>query len=243
MKHFFILYFIFILTSCNKDHHEQGCAIAVVRDVTDSKILAVQTQPILELFNLGEHKSESAYFRYSEIRDVSLVPVTTFYLPDAGTSENKKNAPMFREKLILNFYNSIRNTISRANVKADSSLLGYSECFRTISNELNILAQNKSSTRILIVFSNLFEHSKIWSIYSTSAHTLLYKHPEEVQEIFENSHLLPDHLSGITTVIVYQPKNREDDQLFNAIVEIYKRLIQARGGKIIIQATNLNYSL
>jgi len=240
-----IILLIFIASACNNNSHNQGCYIDLINDVTDPHILRPQSQSILELFNLSENKSMSANFRYSEITDLSLVPVTTFYLPDEASSENRniKNEPLFREKLILSFYDSIRKTLSNANTKRDSSFLNNSECFQSICNELNILAQSNCTTKVLIVFSNLFENSKFLNIYARNTRKLLYKNPQEIKKIFQNTHLLPDHLNGITTVFVYQPKDRADDQLFNAMVEVYKSLLQERGAKVIIQANNTHYTL
>jgi hypothetical protein len=244
MKLTIIISLIFIISACKQSSHEQGCYIDVINDVTDQHILRPQAQSILELFNLSENKNEGANFRYSEIRDLHLVPFTTFYLPDESVTEgmNKKNEPLFREKIILNFYDSIKKTLSNANVKPDSSFLNHSECFRSVSNELTVLAQDKSAKRILIVFSNLFENAII-NVYSRGTKHLLYKNPDEIKKIFQNTHLLPDRLTGITTVFVYEPENRENDQLFNAMIGIYKSLLLERGAKVIIQANNTHYTL
>ena len=245
MKLTFIIFSIFIVSACNNNSHEQGCYIDLINDVTDPHILRPQAQSILELFNLSENKNVSANFRYSEIKDLSLVPVTTFYLPDEATSENRniKHEPLFREKLILNFYDSIRKTLSEANANPDSSFLNNSECFHSVCNELKVLAQSNCKKKVLICFSNLFENSTFLNVYARNTRNLLYKNPEEIKKIFQNTHLLPDHLNGITTVFVYQPKNREDDQLFNAMVEIYKSLLKEGGSNVIIQANNTYYSL
>lgn len=245
MKLILIILLISITNACNKSPQEQGFYIALIKDVTDEHILQPQAQSILALFNLSENKSNSANFRYSEIRDLSLVPVTTFYLPDECTTESKnsKNEPHFREKLILTFYDTIKKVLSKPNINNDSSFLNHSECFRSICNELNVLAQNSSSKRILIVFSNLFENSKILNVYSRKSKNLLNKEPGKIKKIFQNMHMLPDRLNGIMTVFVYQPKNREDDKQFNAMVSIYKSLLQERGAKVIIQANNTHYPL
>ena len=244
MKQILILLTIILAFSCNKASHEQGCYVDVINDVTDEHILRPKAQAILELFNLSEDKDASASFSYSEIRDISLVPVTSFSLPDRVTTEsrNHKNEPFFREKLILSFYDTIKTTLSSPTNRNDTSSLSHSECFRSVCNELTTLSQDKSARRILIVYSNLFENSTL-NLYSPRTQKILFKNPGEIKRLFLEMHLLPDHLDGITIIFVYQPTNRDDDKLYNSIVTIYKSLLQERGARVIVQANNTHFNI
>lgn len=245
MKIIMILTMMYSVSACNQGVPKQEFYIDVINDVTDKHLLRPQAQAILELYNLSEIKGSSGYFRYSEIRDITMVPTTTIYLPDEEGTEtrNTKNEPLFREGLILKFFDSIRSTLNNRGVVTDSSILNNSECFHSICNELKLLTEGISAKKVLLIFSNLYEHSNILSLYSEKYRKILTDNPNKIKRIFIDTHMLPDSLTGITAIFVYQPINRADDQKYNSIVAIYKNLLQERGAKVIIQASNSQYSL
>lgn len=242
MKYLFITLCLFCIGSCKSDLHERDdyIDVSVIRDRTDPHILKPEANSILSLFNLSADKSAGVNFRYHEISDKVLVPVINLQLPDESVTkrQNRKNEPMFREKIILNFYDTIRKTLSYPDMNNDSSFLDHSECFKTISGELSILSQSNRTNRVLLIFSNLFENSTIANIYAGKTKNLLLQNPVKLVEQFNKAHLLPETLIGIKVFFIFQPASREEDLLYLKMADIYKRLLELRGAIVKVQADN-----
>ena len=230
------------LDSCKNDLHERVSYmdISVIRDITDPHVLQPNANSILALYNLSENKSADVNFRYCEILDKVLVPAVDLHLPDEAVTnrQNKKNEPLYRERIILNFYDTIRKTLSPSYINSDSSFKDYSECYKTISGELSLLFQSKSSNRVLLIFSNLFENSEILNIYIEKTKNLLLQKPGKIAEQFEKYNLLPERLNGIKVFFVFQPITRAEDLLYLQIVSEYRRLLESRGAIVKVQANN-----
>lgn len=215
--------------------------LIVIRDKTDIHLLNPDASSILRLFNLSDNNSASVNFRYHEITDRTLVPVVILNLP-TGTNKGRSNEPFSRERLIINFYDTIRKTLVDVNSNNNSSYLNHSECFRTIAEELTILSQSNSEYKILLVFSNLFENSDILSVYNNDTKKMLMKAPKKIKEQFEKSKLLPENLSNMRVFFLFNPATREEDKEFMKIVEVYRILLESRGAKVTVQANN-TYSI
>jgi hypothetical protein len=243
MKSILIIFFVLGLASCRHELYESESYmnISVIRDVTDPHVLQPDANPVLGLFNLSENRSARVNFRYREISDKVLVPVVDLHLPDESVTnrQNRKNEPLFRERAILNFYETIRKTLN-ADTDTSSSLKDHSECFKAISSELNLLVQSNSKNRFLLVFSNLYENSSILSVYDKTNNRLLAQNPRKIADQFEKTHLLPESLKGIKVFFLFQPVTREEDQKYLELVSVYRSLLESRGATVRVQANN-NY--
>jgi len=231
-----------LLVACNKTAHDNPALhLSLVNDVTDSLRLRVEENSILQRFNLSQHKADKVIFSYSEISNTRLSKTVNIVLPGEGETDekNNKNEPFFREKMILAFYDTIRHTLSDA--KAEQGIKPNSECFRAICKQLQALAASRSSEKLMIITSNLFENSTLLNVYGKRFENYFWNHPDEIDSLFERTGLLPDHLQGITVIIIYQPYNRDDDKRFAVMAEVYTRLLKKRGARVVIQADNKNY--
>lgn len=229
-----------MMNSCQSDLKEiekSYMDLAVIRDKTDPHLLKPDANSVLRLFNLSDNNSAGVNFRYHEIKDRTLVPVVILNLP-SGTSRGKSDEPFSRERLIINFYDTIRKTLTDVNSNNDSSFLDHSECFSTIAGELTILSQSNSQYKILLVFSNLFENSEILSVYNNDTKKMLMKTPNKIKEQFEKSKLLPEKLSNVRIVFLFNPATREEDMEYMKMIEVYRMLLEPRGAKVTVQANN-----
>jgi hypothetical protein len=240
-------FILIVLCACNSSNTSlkpDYMDISVIGDATDFHILYPDASSVLLVFNLSEHKNEAVTFRYSEVSDKILAPITIIHLPatSATKQKNRKNDPLFREKFITTFYDSIKKTLSP--VKSNSSFLERSQCFHAISRELIYLSQSTSTRKLLLVFSNLYENSDLTSVYTDQGKKILRTRPQAIANLFEQANLLPKDLAGVTIVFVYQPRNIEDDKQYNSMVNnIYRPLLEKRKANVIVQASNTFYDL
>lgn len=214
--------------------------LSVIDDVTDKHIVRPLPDPLLQLYHCNDNPDMECLFRRREISDRMLTPVSYCRLADGNTTakENKNNDPQFRKRSVIVFYERVRQIIGESNAKEDTMhSLNNSECFKTICSELTILAANSSTRNYLAVFSDLNEKSDLYDVYNRSPVA------EDIGNIILENDLLPERLDKVTVFFVFSPKDREQDKQYNLIAGIFKKLIESKGGRVIIQASNSSYNL
>jgi hypothetical protein len=245
----YIYYFTFLLcgigSSCYKNQQTENSSIQIssLVDLTDKLVVLPDALSLLSFFDMKNDSKKSVSFRLTTTTDKLLNPATEFYLPiDSITEEdNKFDDPYFREKIILQFYKNVKEAIAKVSVIQQlDSAIQFSECFRSIANELTLINANKKSKNYLFVYSDLFENSSLYNIYSHKNNTS-ESIKMELEKKFIASHLLPENLSNITIYFIFQPKTREEDQLYATVFSVYKKILTERGATIILSPNNPNY--
>ena len=245
-----ILVALLLISSCQRETPaitlSNEADIYAIADTTDLHLMNPLSTPILELYKLAEDKNKKAEFQFTCITDKQLNPSIRFHL-DNGAQTEKKNSqddPQFREKIVMAFYDSIRATISGFSLACEHMhSRQYSECYRTIATGLCALAKSNASKKWLLIYSDIQENSDIYCCYDTAKQSLLIKYPQKVADIFTKTCPLPQDLSGIHVVFVCMPKNRYEGKMYLAMTEVYKLLIESRGGTVKVQADNKNFEL
>lgn len=245
MKNKTILSFMLtVLTGCttkvnSSDIRYESHSISVIDDVTDSLLLDPIADPILQLFNCDQYPNDAFRLRHRLLADRMYTPIEVFSLSDKPVTEHKNRTddPQYRRQEILNFYQKIRSFYKNINNEVRQSLL-YSECLRTIGEELTWLVKDSASTKTLIVFSDLKERTDIFDVYSSGIPS-----QEQFDLAIAKYKLFPKSLIGVKIVFVFQAKSRDDERLFSGMVGLYQRSIINRGGTMIIQASNYSFIL
>lgn len=245
-----IMYIVFTaiaLLSCfnaQKQQQPNSIDVTAVVDITDQRQVYPNAESILPLFNLNNAENSEGTFKICTVTDRELNPDIEFHLPNGIETEksNSDDDPDFRKKVIVQYFTSIRNAITEFNTKAKNDTpVAHSECFKSISNELQNLAQHKNTKSVLLVYSDLQENSIFFNCYTKSNQRTLQCYPEKISGFFEKTHLLPDHLNNITVYFIYNPVSREDDVHFMAMLKVYKKLLISRGAKVFVGASNPKY--
>jgi hypothetical protein len=232
-------------SSCNKNQQSENSSIQIssLVDITDKRIVFPDSLTILSFFDMKNDSKKSVFFRLVTITDKLLNPTTELYLPTDSATEkdNKADDPYFREKAILQFYKMVKETIAKINTtQQQDSSLNFSECFSSIASELAHINANKKSKNYLFVHSDLFENSNLYNIYYHNKNTL-EAIKKELEKRFIESHLLPENLAYTTVYFIFQPKTREEDQLYTTVFLVYKKLLTERGANVILSSNNPNY--
>jgi hypothetical protein len=232
-------------TSCNKNEQSENATmqIAILVDVTDKRIVFPEALNILSLLDMKNDSKKSVLFSLATMTDKILNPRVELFLPTDSITEidNKADDPYFREKAILQFYKTVKEAIAKTNtiVEADSSIQ-FSECFSSIASELTLISRNKKSKNYLFVYSDLFENSTLYKIYAHKNNSQ-ESIKKELEKKFTTTHLLPENLSNITVYFIFQPKTREEDQLYATVFSVYKKILTERGATVILSPNNPNY--
>ena len=215
--------------------------VSAIRDVTDKHRLWPVANPLLRLYSSKENPNAEHLFRIRMISDKVLTPVSSCRLPDgiATEKENKEEDPQFRKRNIAAFYSRVREIISELSDHDDSlPSMKNSECIRTICDELLQLTASASTRKYLVVFSDLNEKSDLCDAYNGQGNPA-----KAIEEAIIKKSLLPNRLETITVIFVFEPVDREQDQKYREITQVYKQLIEKRGGRVFIQADNSSFPL
>ena len=240
-----ILLVSFLSETCEKHKtaERHSTQISIVGDITDSHFLLPEAEPILRLYQFDADKNTEGFFRICTVTDMHLNPAIEYHLP-AGSMTEKDNTlddPHYREKVVLTFYQAIRQAISHFNAKChlDSSL-DHSEVFSSVAGELQLMKTKTAGNNVLLVYSDLQENSDLFTCYTKPNQELMVKKPDKIIELFNASNLLPDSLKGFNIMFIYQPSTRQQDQQFEAMIRVYRKMLESRGATVKVQA-NSNY--
>ena len=209
-------------------------AISVILDPSDQRAYWPSADKVLYRYHCKETPNAECLFRLRTISDRRLSPITTYRLADAESMEkqNTGDDPQFRENTIDAFYRMVRKSLNTFYTRLDSlQPIKYSECFRTITDELAFLAKNKSNYRELIIPSDLMEKSDLFNCYTSPL-----TNTQEIADRFEKTNLLPQNLKGITVTFLFNPRNRKEDEAFSEMIDVYKLLLQSKGADINVKA-------
>jgi hypothetical protein len=236
-----------LLASCCKRHSRTVASatdITVISDLTDSFLLYPLSEPILALYDFNGNADQAARFQLVLISDKRYNPSETATLESGAITEehNTNDDIELREQVVYAFQDAIRKIITELPKRFPVHPLGHSECFATVASELQRLATNEASQRILIIYSDLAENTEDFSLYRDHDERLLQDNPRKVLHILQKKCSLPDNLTGISVYLVYNPPNRESDIRYSRIVALYQSALKARGARVIIQSSNKTYA-
>lgn len=216
--------------------------VNILVDRTDTFSIGPDVNSVLRLFKLNNHPDRAVRFNITELRDKVFNPESWYYLPDGATTEktNVLEDPHFREKLIIACYDSVSRIINSFLIKTPAdTALPHSVCFKSIARQLQIMKKKPAAENYLLVFSDVLENSEIFSAYTAKGKSLLLGNPDSVYRIFHNTKLLPDDLTGFTVYFIYNPPDRDKDNLFDSMTaKIYRRLLEERAAKVYVTITN-----
>ncbi|MBY0481744.1 MAG: hypothetical protein K2Q21_10335 [Chitinophagaceae bacterium] len=246
MKNTLLLLFVLSIycVGCQKEKAEttKSVEVAVIIDASDKLVLAPNVEHILPLFEFDNCIDNEAFFSLTSITDKRIVSVAELHLASGAVSEKKnvEDDAQYRNTLVVNFCQNVRSVLTDFIATHRNDSTKSSQCFSTIATTLQFCLETKSAKKILIIHSDLREHSSIFSCYSFAGRNELEQHPESVLKIFDQTKLLPQNLKNITVIFSFLPRNSIDDTQYYQMSSIYKKMIEARGGRVVIKS-NTNY--
>jgi hypothetical protein len=239
-----LLGFLTVVSSCKQKEASgpinHATAVTLVVDPTDRREEWPTANPLLLLFNCEPHPEAACEFRLAAITDKRLNRSYNSRLPDASVGEDRNldDDPQYRNRQILTFYASVRKNVADAYQYFDTTnAMEYSECWRTISDAIRELMQSTCVNKYLINASDLMERSDILDAYREARGGAVLA----IANKLDAAEQLPSDLRGITIFFTYQPKTRTEDTRFAIMLAAYKKILEKRGAKIKVQATNAVY--
>jgi hypothetical protein len=175
------------------------------------------------------------------ITERTLNPDAEIMLDSGAATEkyNRNDNPLYRRRLVVRFQDSVTHLLQSFNQKqqsADSSI-EKSEVFSTIAGELKKITALKPQKGRLVIYSDLMENSELLSVYKMGNITSRNGHVN-IEARLEQTGLLPERLSNVAVVVIYNPKSREEDARFRVMAEVYQHMLEKRGAQFILSANN-----
>lgn len=196
-------------------------SVTVLEDVTEPNF---QTHPhpdaVIDNYGFDENLFTSARFRYSSIS--SLNHNAEYELSLEGESNLLSNE-LERREAIKDFEASIEKVLHS---QSRNTYHNYSSIWKPIVREIEKL-QAYSGAKLLLVYSDLQENNKWFSIHRRKDLQRLIKQSDEVKEQFlaEAKAIKPSD-SLLKVIVVYQPKNMKDDERFTRLADLYRSIFK-----------------
>jgi hypothetical protein len=211
----------------------ESVEISILDDITTSNqtsIMDITTEDIIELLGVKENPFNHGKVRISTLSNVSLTKIQQSKLnPVISMTEYQE---LFREAEINRFINDIDSLLHTSYAiergKPTSSL------FRPMHQELSRLAHSNSSKKYAIFYTDLQEHSAIFSSYSKSDMAFFLNHRDEFTNRVLAKAPLPQNLIGLTVYIINSQE--QSDVNFQTILDWYYELLTSRGANVYIGA-------
>jgi hypothetical protein len=205
--------------------------VVVLHDITDNHLSQPDSEQVMRLFELEKDKLKGGIFRLSDITDVSFNKTNETRLETV----NVWMANEFeRDDEIAKFKSEIGRIINEAK-KGDYERKN-SSIYIPIVRELTKLKASHSNRRILLVYSDLMENTQELSYYRNGDFIRLKEDPESVKKQLEQSGKA-DSLSGIEIRFIYQPPDTKSDKRFREVSDLYKKMFEEKGAKVIVSAS------
>jgi hypothetical protein len=206
-----------LLLSCSKAE-DHSLALTVLADRTETDAI---TPPdiftIRSVCNISKYPERSIDFRFLNIGNTDFNPVYHAELATADILGNK----LERKSAVTTFFNVIDTLL----VKENEYKYEYqtSSILTPLTEQLIRLQQTDASEKVVLLYSDVFEHSSLISAYSKYDTKRIRKSPTLVANELRDKLQLTD-FSGITLVIVHHPKTVADNYRFKLFVQLYREL-------------------
>lgn len=198
-------------------------------DKTDTLLSKPVASAILRESNLYSNPNNAYSFSITSISALEHAPIYTVSIGDKKTTDvyNESFIPDFRNIALQQFIKQVIDTTVYC--MRDSSIRDFNEstCFFTIANALQSKDFQKPDNNYLYVYSDLFEHSDLFNIYTHANSSVV-----DIVTLFEATNLLPRKLTNTKVFFIYQPKNVIDDKRYATMFLAYKIMLEKRGAEI-----------
>lgn len=223
---------VFLLViACHRAVDHPMTDYTLIIDETDSTFAVPETEALAADLGIDTNIWGGVTFNFTRIIDVSYVPHTTIALSKgpsrlAGNKYTRqKEVDAFREK----FSGLLESAQHDATGKPRSSI------YLPLVDELTKLSNSFAYHRILTIYSDMRENTKVVSFYDPQTARELVTDPDKIKAKLLEEAPLPD-LRGIEIQIIHAPQNEKDDTAFRASSGFFKALFEEHGATVTVSA-------
>jgi hypothetical protein len=204
--------------------------LSIITDKTDSFKATPNIGEIRSILDLEEYKWKQVDLRIQTLTNVDYNYTWKLVLiPRVSLFSN----PIERDHEINAFQAQVSfclDSISRLPKGLPKSTI-----YPIIVAAANNTCSCKRSRHVIIVYSDLNEHSGLFNVYRRQDLQVLQSDMNKVRQRFEAAHP-PTNLTGLKLYLIYQPKGDEDSRRFVLMAALYKTIFEGAGAEVFIGA-------
>lgn len=212
-----------------KNQVYQHNEISILIDVTDVQKYPITASAVTSLVGINERKWWSYTARVQTLSNYNYTAIAKVELTDAFVAFSNPNK---RTKQIAGFTEALNRQLD--SVYQSGSGREHSALYEPIIREANRFS-NLKGKRIMIIQSDLQEHSELFSVYRNVDYALLQHQSEAVINKL-TKYLQPQNLQGIDIYIVYEPKDENDNKRFLMMVHVFQKILESHNATVHISA-------
>lgn len=216
--------------SCTNDPVE-SITLSVLADKTDSLIPSPKTTHIKSFLQDETYAEGTRHFYFQSITDANVNIAFHASIPKADPFGNS----LRRKAMIDQFFTRI-DTLLISNSKMQSEYHS-SSILKPLLMQLERIHTATTSQKVILLYSDILEASDVFNVYRKPNQQLLLSHPEKVVEILHSQLTIPK-LDNVQLYIIYYPKDRLNNRLFEKMIWVYKELFKNSGLHIHIGIDN-----
>lgn len=219
-----------LLYSCEAER-EYTVSVTVLVDQTEPGFLSQpEAGAIKTMFRSNDSLWQGFHLRLLALSDVDLNPAVQADLPpECQFLSNNYSRKDRVKKFSTDIDSSFEKILSAKPGKINSSI------YSPLADELKRLSETKAKQRVLVIYSDLMEHSALADFYQKKQLQHLKTAPDSVRQELEKRTPLPV-LTGITVHIIYQPRSAAENEQFHIVSEFYKGILEQKGAQVSIGA-------
>lgn len=217
--------------ACSKSSDlNSGSIVSVLVDRTNMMALKPDSTTLIKLSGVDISLWDGARVELTLISDKD---VNNVYVTKIPTENSWYGNSTMREAQVQKFKNEIGVSIGK--LYHDSiTELNHSIIWKTIINKLNQISKGKYQKKVCLVYSDLLENG-ILNFYDLDTRCKIFKHPEFIKNEFLKMAPLNDY-SGIDVHLLFAPSSYDENNLYMAIVGIYKEILESHHATVFIES-------
>lgn len=226
--HLFFFFLALIVAGCGAPTTDQH---SILVDITTPGAEMPDSTSIKNSLAIQEDKWAGTSFALATISDVGYNPKCECKIAPASSLLDNL---VERNHEVRQFWNCYRSAWKLLN---DTLGREHSSVFQPIVYELELLLGSPATTKNLVVYSDLQEHSSVFSVHDPQDFALLKKNPKAVLERLEAKTPIPSSLAGITIQFIYRPLHPDDDERFSLMANLLRDAFVAHGATVTISTS------
>lgn len=207
-----------------------GTLISILIDRTNEMPLKPEANTLVSLTGIYADKWVGSRVEISEISNKDINNSFVAVINDES-SINGNNT--IRDAKIIRFKNDITTAIT--NAYKDSIIeLDHSIIWKTVVTKLNKLSKSGFNKKICIIYSDLLENGTL-NFYDPATRNTISNNPDAIKQEFLK--MIPlDDFTGVDIHLMFYPSSYEENNLFMAIVKIYKDILEEHHATVFVES-------
>ncbi len=212
-----------VLMGCSSGTPIEHRSIAVLYDRTSKDIQTPDVNAITMEMGLENNPNHEVHFRYLNLGNTRFLKIEELQLdanPSVIANEIERMAAVkqFDEKVQV----LIQKQMALDYEFKNSALLA------PLLETLHLIQSDHADTKVILMYSDLEEHTDHFSIYRKNDWDLVINNPAQAAQHLSSELELSD-FTGITLRVIHYPKDMESDRRFHALLNLYKELFKNTG--------------